>query len=76
MVEVDWNAVERGPLECIELSWEERDGPTVAEPIHSQGTGNAIIERLLRYGGGTIERRWDPTGLCVKVQFPIAGHDG
>jgi PAS domain S-box-containing protein len=76
MVEVDWNAVERGPLECIELSWEERDGPTVAEPIHSHGTGNAIIERLLRYGGGTIERRWNPTGLCVKVQFPIAGHDG
>lgn len=76
VVEVDWNAVERGSLECIEVSWKEHDGPAVAEPTAARGTGNAIIERLLKYGGGTIERRWDPQGLRVKVQFPIAGHDG
>lgn len=75
-VQVDWRSMDVGSLECLELTWIEEDGPPVVEPIDTKGTGNAIIERLLRFGGGSIEREWRPDGLRVRVLFPTGGTAG
>jgi PAS domain S-box-containing protein len=71
LVEVDWGLVRQGSIECLKMTWAEHDGPPVIPPDGTSGTGNAIIDRLLRFGGGSIERAWEPDGLRVKVLFPI-----
>ncbi|MEO6152980.1 MAG: PAS domain-containing protein [Croceibacterium sp.] len=70
-VAVGWNEVTEHGGRFLEVSWVERNGPPVTAPDSSQGTGNAIIDRLLSYGGGSIERRWDAGGFNAQVRFPL-----
>lgn len=70
-VEVDWQAYADGSGRWLVVSWIERDGPRVRAPEGERGTGHVIVDRLLRHGGGTIEREWHPDGLRVFVRFPL-----
>ena len=70
-VEVDWSEVDGGEQNFLEVRWTEHDGPPVIPPDGSRGTGNAIIDRLLGYGGGTIDRDWREDGLRARVRFPL-----
>jgi len=70
-VEVDWAEVAQDGRHFLEVRWAEHDGPPVIEPDGTSGTGNAIINRLLSYGGGEIERHWRPDGLRVRVRYPL-----
>jgi PAS domain S-box-containing protein len=70
-VELDWRERGEGEECMLEVVWRERDGPPVIEPDGSNGTGNTIIDRLLRFGGGRIEREWNPDGLKATVTIPI-----
>jgi len=70
-VEVDWNEVGEGDEQFLEVRWAEHDGPPVIPPDGTRGTGNAIIDRLLSYGGGSIEREWRSDGLRARVRFPL-----
>jgi PAS domain S-box-containing protein len=72
-VEVDWAQMAEDGQHYLEVRWAEHDGPPVIEPDGTTGTGNAIIDRLLSYGGGRIERHWRPDGLRVRVRFPLDG---
>lgn len=74
-VELNWQACERDGERVVEVIWRERDGPPVIAPDGTHGTGNSIIDRLLRFGGGRILREWHPDGLKAIVTLPI-GKDG
>lgn len=70
-VEVDWQAYSDGTGRWLVVTWQERDGPAVITPDAARGTGNAIVDRLLRHGGGTIERKWHRDGLQVSLRYPL-----
>lgn len=70
-VELDWQDGEDAGERTVVVSWREIDGPPVIPPDGTHGTGNAIIDRLLRFGGGRIFREWHPDGLEATVTIPI-----
>ena len=74
-VEVDWRAEDRDGERFMIVTWHEHDGPLVITPDGTHGTGSAIIDRLLRFGGGSIERNWAPDGLRATIAIP-AGKAG
>lgn len=55
----------------ITIEWIESGGPPVDETGMTPGSGTAITDRLLRTGSGSIERRWNRTGLHAVVTLPI-----
>ena len=71
---VDWGEADIGGRRAFRLEWVESGGPSVSQPAEEAGSGNHIINRLIAYGGGTIERKWRPEGLRVLVTFPLGGH--
>lgn len=67
-VKVTWSeANEDGNLV---VTWFERGGPDASSPSEDSGSGNAIIDRLIRHAEGTISREWKPGGLEVTIEFP------
>lgn len=71
-VVVDWKAQDSdGGREFI-LDWTETGGPGVTEPPAHKGSGNEIMDRMVKYGGGRIDRDWRRDGLQVQVIFPLA----
>jgi PAS domain S-box-containing protein len=74
-VEVNWQAQEDATGRWLVVSWMERDGPPVVTPENGQGTGHVIVDRLLRHGGGSIEREWQKDGLRVFVRYPMGQPD-
>ena len=71
-VDVDWKPVNTDAGRVLQLEWKESGGPRVEEPDSVSGSGNAIVDRVVRYGGGQILRAWKPGGLEVTAQFPIS----
>lgn len=72
-VDVDWQSVSHNGGRSLQVSWIEHGGPAVIAPEEGKGTGNLIIDRLLRHGGGMIRREWHPQGLRVFLTFPLDG---
>jgi len=71
IVELNWQEREENGERMVEVTWRECDGPPVIPPDGTHGTGNAIIDRLLRFGGGRILRERHPDGLEATVTIPI-----
>ena len=46
----------------LALEWVETGGPPIAEPAHA-GFGSTLLRSGVRQFQGTIERRFEPTGL-------------
>ncbi|WP_237392568.1 PAS domain-containing protein [Aurantiacibacter rhizosphaerae] len=70
-VEVDWRMAGEKRDELV-VSWLERGGPPVSPPREDLGSGNAIIDRLVRHSDGTIQRDWNTDGLHVTITFPAS----
>ncbi|RPF72442.1 PAS domain-containing protein [Aurantiacibacter spongiae] len=68
---VDWAEKTRDGRRVLEVVWAEMGGPAVSEPPSEKGSGNAIIDRMVRYGGGNIEREWLEQGLRVCATYPL-----
>ena len=66
-VTVDWHP-EDGETWLV-LDWRECGGPAVSGPIEP-GTGTAIVDRMLRSAGGSIERHWTADGLHAIIAIP------
>ena len=67
-VKVAWQA--EGPDERdLVVTWLENGGPDASQPSSDAGSGNAIIDRLIRHAEGTITREWKPEGLEVTIRF-------
>lgn len=50
------------------LHWRETGGPEVAEPT-KKGFGSRLID--MGFGGGTVEKRFNPSGLEVDIVTPL-----
>ncbi len=68
-VVVGWSAEGPNKDELV-VTWKESGGPQVESPDANSGSGNAIVDRILRHSGGEIERDWKPGGLEITVRFP------
>jgi two-component sensor histidine kinase len=73
-VEVRWRAGRRtGEDGLLRLSWTEAGGPPIASAPARRGFGTRVIEATVRGQlGGTVERRWERTGLVVEMALPLA----
>lgn len=66
-VKVTWAA--EGPEDRdLVVTWFENGGPDASHPSNT-GSGNAIIDRLIKHADGTITREWKPEGLEVTIRF-------
>lgn len=68
LVCVDWTPKDNGM--SLEIQWIESGGPAVEPDTLASGTGTAIVDRMLKTSGGTIDRRWDSNGLTAKIVIP------
>ena len=74
VVEVHWR-VNRGAggEDLLKLRWTETGGPPVAGIPARRGFGSRVVEATVSGQlGGTVERRWERTGLVVEVAVPLA----
>ncbi len=55
--------------ESLRLDWAERGGPRLSGEAPEDGAGTHIIDRLLRTGGGGIERHWHEAGLRAVIDL-------
>lgn len=53
------------------LTWTETGGTSNVAPPERTSFGTLLMERSVRNNlGGTIERRWEPTGLVCEIALP------
>ena len=73
-VEVRWRAGRRtGEDGMLRLRWTETGGPPVLAAPARRSFGSRVIEATVRGQlGGTVERRWERTGLVIEVAVPLA----
>ncbi len=56
--------------DAIGIGWHESGGPPVSEPSE-EGFGTRLVNMSLRHQlGGTIEHRWEKSGLQVDMSIP------
>lgn len=70
-VEVSWRAEGAKDRDLV-VTWLESGGPDASNPSTDRGSGNAIIDRLIRHAEGRISREWKPGGLEVTIEFPAS----
>ncbi|HET7887835.1 MAG TPA: HWE histidine kinase domain-containing protein, partial [Bradyrhizobium sp.] len=64
LVHLTWG-IERDGKTVLHIDWREENGPPVAAPTRT-GFGSRLIELSAAQGlGGTVERKYEPTGLRV-----------
>ena len=68
-VRVTWRTPAKG--EPLRIFWHETGGPDMTGQDIKEGTGSAIISRMLRSAQGTIEKEWNPDGLCALITVPL-----
>ncbi|WOI57382.1 PAS domain-containing protein [Palleronia sp. LCG004] len=56
--------------EGLDLNWIETGGPAVVQPEEEKGSGMGIIDNLLSFVGGNLERTWDPKGFSARIEIP------
>jgi PAS domain S-box-containing protein len=57
--------------DVLKMSWEERNGPAVAEPV-SRGFGTrSVIASIESQLGGHAEFDWRPEGLICRLSVPL-----
>jgi PAS domain S-box-containing protein len=72
-VEIRWN-VESGEDGVAEfaMTWRERDGPTVAEPV-KRGFGSTVLDTMARMTlNATIELKYAPSGISWRLTCPVS----
>jgi two-component sensor histidine kinase len=52
------------------VDWRESDGPAVTPPAH-RGFGTRLLSRALQQFGGTIESKFEPTGLICEMKLML-----
>ena len=65
-VEIRWHTDAAGKLS---LHWRECGGPRIAEPTRI-GFGVGAVDGVIRTLSGSINREWNPEGLCCELSLP------
>jgi two-component sensor histidine kinase len=73
-VEVRWSANRRaGEDGLLRLVWTEVGGPPIVGAARHRGFGTRVVEATVRGQlGGSVERRWEPSGIVVEVVVPVS----
>lgn len=66
---IDIASVIGGAPPRLTLTWTERDGPPVTEP-RRRSFGTRLIRRLAEELHGTVELRYEPSGLIYRLDIP------
>ena len=71
-VVVDWSQDSEGSEPRIfRLTWSETGTQGLIGPPDRTSFGTLLMERSVRNNlGGSIARRWEPTGLIVEIALP------
>ncbi len=70
-VHVSWGVAAEGGQDVLQLTWREQNGPPVATTTYS-GFGSRLIKQSVEQGlNGTLELKYEPTGLRVLVTAPL-----
>ena len=71
-VEVDWSQDPEGnESRMFRLTWTETGTQGLVGPPDRTSFGTLLMERSVRNNlGGSIARRWEPTGLIVEIALP------
>jgi two-component sensor histidine kinase len=69
-VELDWSERKQDGTSLLVVRWREFGGPAIPVPPDERGTGTQIVDRMLRHGGGSIERTWNGDGLEATIVIP------
>jgi PAS domain S-box-containing protein len=69
-IELDWRERKQDGGSLLVVSWREVGGPAIPVPPDERGTGTQIVDRMLRHGGGSIERSWSGDGLEATIVIP------
>jgi PAS domain S-box-containing protein len=70
-LEITWRLRTGGEKPIVEILWNELDGPVVRTP-RRRGFGSRLIDGSVGGNlGGTVEADYSPTGLKVRLSFPL-----
>jgi two-component sensor histidine kinase/PAS domain-containing protein len=70
-IEVEWQEDTAAGL--LRLTWTELGGPTMQGEPTRRGFGSRLVEATIGSQlGGTLERRWEESGLVVSMTAPLA----
>jgi two-component system CheB/CheR fusion protein len=75
-VDLSWRVENPEANPELQMTWTEVDGPETAKP-DKRGFGHKLVEREMSYGlGGSTRIEFVPSGLEVKLSFPLDQDDG
>ena len=69
-VDVDWGEVDGGGSNRLYVRWCEYGVPALGRAPVKHGSGTQIVDRMLRHGGGSIQRTWTEHGLEATIEVP------
>jgi CHASE1-domain containing sensor protein len=71
MLSVEWRMAGSGSKGGLVLTWTEASQSGVAKPSKA-GFGTTLIDlNIIRELGGTIERKFGPEGLSIRIEIPL-----
>lgn len=71
VVTIAWSLEERDGKNVLQIDWREENGPAVTPPART-GYGSKLIHISAVHGlRGTVETKYEPTGLQVRISVPM-----
>lgn len=71
-VAISWSGTERDGSPLLELTWTEKAGPAVKQPMR-KGFGSQILEKVLAQDlNAEVLLDYKPSGLCAKIRIEAA----
>ena len=71
-IDISWSVT---PEDRLEFEWRETVIPTGGEEAArdpgKKGFGTTLIDGSAKQLGGSIDRRYGPTGIAVRIEFPL-----
>ncbi len=68
-VDLDWQFLDSAAGGAFSMTWREKDGPRVTVP--ERQSGSAIVGKLTKAVGGTLDYDWQESGLIVRLTHQI-----
>lgn len=71
-ISIVWSVEREVESERVRLRWQETDGPAVAPPSKEGFGSRLLMQGLARELYGTVDLRFDPSGVACLLEFPVS----